>query len=216
MNVDLLHRIKQEPVDCSETPEVTCVALQKDFNDSSFRETFLDETRPDSSNDNQGYASPTIPMMNEMSAENESGLINERISPCIRASPAIARTQSRRSLRKRSSVQRSSPEIEVSSSSSFHNLGKRKQSKNSSSIRSVRKKRASTVNQPAFRNPLVSEGSPGSIDADEITGDASDVFKRRFRKVDYLNILFHAWISTVVHNVHSIYPSRSNSLLFQR
>ena len=186
MNADLLHRIKQEPVDSGETPELTCVALQKDSNDNTFRETLLNESRPDPSNDDRGCASPTIPMMNETSAENESGIINETVSPCIGASPATATTRSRRSVRKRFSVQRSSPEIGVSSSSTYHNLSVSKQSKNALSIRSGHRKRTNTVNQPAFSNQLVSEGSLGSTDACDITGDASDLFKRRFRKVEHL------------------------------
>ena len=193
LDLEVLHRIKQEPVDYSETPELTCVSLQQDFNDNSFQETFVDESKSNEtensqSNGNRATGSPVVPPVNENSVGAEQRLVNETmIFPSGGISSATATMRPRRSLRQRFSAQQRSHDDKEKSSTNYQGQSTSTQSpfstRNSLSFRGVRRRGTSTVNHRVLQNPLGSQGRLGEIDTSEIISDTNDVFKRRFRKV---------------------------------
>lgn len=194
LDANILQRIKQEPVDCDEAPELTCVTFQQDFGDNSFKEILPKYASPDegnflarTANGNQGNESPSVPRENQELFGSGQSHVSEAAASHEAASSDTDSSGLRRSLRQRFLVQRLSTQRKEKASTNFQRQGPRAQSasntKNLSS--SVHGGDTSSTSQRVFPNRMFGEGRSGEMQTNDIVNDENDLFKRRFRKVRY-------------------------------
>ena len=193
LDANILQRIKQEPVDCDEEPELTCVTFQQDFSDNSFEEIVPKYAAPDERNlleetvnGNQGNGSHSIPPVDQEIVAGDQSHVSEALAARETASSDTDSSGLRRSLRQRFLLQRLSSQPKEKASTNFQKQSPRSQSVSNSRnplISSIRRRDTSSTSQRVFPNELSGAGRTGEIQSNNIINDESDLFKRRFRKV---------------------------------
>lgn len=183
MDANILHRIKQEPVEYNETPEITCVTFQQNFNDNSFQEMFVSKYAP-ADEANESPAVPRVPVNQESIRDDESHELEAADSHEV-ASAFTDITGLRRSSRQRFTVQRLSTQQKEKPPTSYQRQSPSAQSVTNARVpfSGVRRRGASNASQRAFPNRSIGVRSFGETETSEIINDANDLFKRRFRKV---------------------------------
>lgn len=195
MDANILHRIKQEPVDYDEAPELTCVTCQQDFSGNSFKQKYAPLGGGDllvgDANGNQGNESPLLPRVDQESSGGGQSNVCSKADHREAASSVTVSSGLRRSSRQRYSVQRLSPQRKEKTSTNLQRQSPRAQSVSSprSTFSSVQRRHTSRATESIVPNQMLVEGRLGEIQTSDIISDESDLFKRRFRKVRYQETL---------------------------
>ena len=190
LNANILHRIKQEPVDYNETPEYTCVTFQQ-VSENSLTEVLPKHSTSDegslqiqTTNGNQANEICSVQRDNQESPEGEVQSDVTEAAASL-ASSVTDTSGVRRSSRQRHLVQRLSSQNKEKASTDFQTQSPEAQpvSNSRNRFRAVHSRDASSVNQRVFPNEVSDQGRLGATQTDDIISDESDFFKRRFRKV---------------------------------
>ena len=192
LDANILHRIKQEPVDYNETPEFTCVTLQQD-SENSLKEILPKHCTSDegnlqvqTTNGNQGNEICSVPRENQESFEGEDQSHVTKASASLESASSITDTSGvRRSSRQRFLVQRLSSQHKEKASTDFQTQSPEGQpvSNLKNPFRGVHRRDTNSSNQSVFTNEMSDQGRLGATQTSDIISDESDFFKRRFRKV---------------------------------
>lgn len=190
LDESVLHRIKQEPSDYSETQQPACVDFQRQMNGNPFERMSEKYASTDDDNwratkDNNTGATFNEESLGEDNHGNiEEGDINQE-NPVGRF-----RTGIRRSKRQRVSVRRLSSEDKETKSHSYQKrtVTARMHPSNSprKSLSFVRRRGASNPSRQTLPNVSQEQDVRSGIGASLVINDSNEVFKRRFRKVKCL------------------------------
>ena len=192
LDANILHRIKQEPVDYNGTPEYTCVTFQQD-SENPLKEMLPKHSASDegnlqiqTTNDNQGNEMCSVQRENQESLETDDQSHVTEASASLESASSVAGTSGvRRSSRQRHLVQRLSSQHEEKSSTDFQTQGPEATpaSNPRNLFRGVYRRDTSSTSQRISRNEVSGQGRLGATQTNDIISDESDFFKRRFRKV---------------------------------
>ena len=183
LDANILHRIKQEPVDYNETPEYTCVTFQQD-SENPAKEMLPKHSASDegnlpiqTTNGKQGNEICSVQWENHESLEGgDQSQVTEASASLESASSVTDTSGVRRSSRQRHLVQRLSSQ---QASTDLQAQGPEAQpASNPGNL--VR----GSTSQRVSPNEVSGQGRLGASQTyDIIISDESDFFKRRFRKV---------------------------------
>lgn len=192
LDANILHRIKQEPIDYNETPEYTCVTFQQD-SENSLEELLPKHSTSDEGNlqiqttsGDQGDEICSVPRENQESPEGEDQSDLTEVSASLKSASSVTDTSGvRRSSRQRHLVQRLSSQHKGKASTDFQTQSPEAQpvSNQKNLLRAVHRRDTSSTSQRVFPNELSDQGRLGATQTYDIISDESDFFKRRFRKV---------------------------------
>ena len=180
LDANILHRIKQEPVDYNETPEYTCVTFQQD-SENSLKEMLPKHSSSDEGNlqietteGNQDNEICSVPRENRDSLEGDNqSHVTEASASLESTSASVTDTSGvRRSSRQRHLVQHKDKAFEAQPVSNPGNL-----------FRGVHRRDTSSTSERVSPNEVSDQGRLGATQTYDIISDESDFFKRRFRKV---------------------------------
>ena len=192
LDANILHRIKQEPVDYNETPEYTCVTFQQD-SENPLKEMLPKNSTSDeghlqiqTTNGNQGNEMCSLTRENQESLEGDDQSHVTEASESLESASSVADTSGvRRSSRQRHLVQRLNAQHKEKASTDFETQSPEAQpaSNPRNLFRGVHRRDASSTSQRVSPNEVSSQGRLGAAQTCDIINDESDFFKRRFRKV---------------------------------
>jgi len=192
LDANILHRIKQEPVDYNETPEYTCVTFQQ-VSENSLKEVMPKHSTSDegnlqlqTTNGNQGNEICSVPRESQESPEGEDQSDVTEASASLESASSVTDTSGvRRSSRQRHLVQRLSSQHKEKASADFQTQSPEAQPVNSprNLFKAVHRRDTSSANQRVSPNEVPDQRRLDATQTHDIISDESDFFKRRFRKV---------------------------------
>jgi len=187
LDANILHSIKQEPVDYNETPEFTCVTFQQD-SENSLKETLPKQATLDNGNvqiqtknDSQDDGICSVPRENQESHKGDDQSHVTETSASLESLSSVTDTSGvRRSSRRRFLVPRLSSQHKEKASTDFQRQspGAQPVCNPRNTLRGVHRRDINSANQIVFPNEM-----NGVAQTNDIISDESDMFKRRFRKV---------------------------------
>jgi len=187
LDANILHRIKQEPVDYNETPEFTCVTFQQD-SENSLKETLPKQATLDdgnvqiqTKNGSQDDGICSVPRENQESHKGDDQSHVTEASASLESLSSVTDTSGvRRSSRRRFLVQRQSSKHKEKASTDFQTQspGAQPVCNPRNTFRGVHRRDINSANQSVFPNEM-----NGVAQTNDIISDESNMFKRRFRKV---------------------------------
>lgn len=185
LDANILHRIKQEPVDCNETQEYTCVTFKQD-SENPLEEILSKLSTSDegnlqiqTTNGNQENEVCSLQRENQESLEGDDQSHVTEASASLESASSVTDTSGvRRSSRQRHLVQRLNAQQKEKASTDCQTQSPEAQpaSNPRNLFRGVPGRDASSTSQRVPPNAVSSQTC-------DIINDESDFFKRRFRKV---------------------------------
>lgn len=192
LDANILHRIKQEPVDYNETPEYTCVTFQQD-SENPLKEMLPKHSASEEGNlqiqttkGDQGNEMCSVQREHQESLEGEGQSDVAEASASLESASCVTDTSGvRRSSRQRDLVQRLSSQHKEKASTDFQTQGPEAQpaSNPRNLLRGVHRRDTSSTSQRVSPNEASGQGRLGATQTYDVISDESDFFKRRFRKV---------------------------------
>ena len=187
LDESILHRIKQEPSDYTETQQPACVAFQRQMNENPFDKLLEKNATTDDDNWSATKENDTGATFNEDSlGEDNHGNVGE-VGINQENPVGWSKTGIRRSKRQRVSVRRLSSEHKETKSYSYQKRTVTARMHPSKSPRKslsfVRRRGASNSSQQTLPNVSQEQDVCSGIGTSLVINNSNEVFKRRFRKV---------------------------------